>query len=38
MEYLDLSPYAFLKFPLPTRSVGWLGSRYGVQGAEVPPP
>ncbi|MEV5768158.1 HEAT repeat domain-containing protein [Micromonospora sp. NPDC052213] len=33
MEYFDLSPYDYLGFPLPMRAVGWLGRRYGVQGA-----
>ncbi|UYQ64536.1 HEAT repeat domain-containing protein [Streptomyces peucetius] len=32
MEFLDLSPYEYRKFPLPMRSVGWLGRRFGVQG------
>ncbi|MFG2046239.1 hypothetical protein ACGFIW_02255 [Micromonospora sp. NPDC048935] len=32
MEYLDLSPYEYRTFPLPMRSVGWLGCKYGVQG------
>ncbi|MGC4815282.1 HEAT repeat domain-containing protein [Micromonospora sp. DT228] len=32
MEYLDLSPYEYRTFPLPMRSVGWLGRKYGVQG------
>ncbi|MFJ6650779.1 hypothetical protein ACIQPS_34705 [Streptomyces sp. NPDC091290] len=32
MEYLDLSLYEYRKFPLPMRSVGWLGRQFGVQG------
>ncbi|MGC5329189.1 HEAT repeat domain-containing protein [Micromonospora sp. DT62] len=37
MEYLDLSPYDYLGFPLPMRAVGWLGRRHGVQGASATP-
>ncbi|MDT0532138.1 hypothetical protein RM555_24375 [Micromonospora sp. DSM 115977] len=37
MEYLDLSPYDYLGFPLPMRTVGWLGRRYGVQCASMAP-
>ncbi|SCL20523.1 hypothetical protein GA0074692_0891 [Micromonospora pallida] len=37
MEYFDLSPYDYLDFPLPMRAVGWLGPRYGVQGAGAAP-
>ena len=36
MEFLDLSPYAFLPSALPMTSVGWLESGYGVQGADGP--
>ncbi len=32
MEYLDLSLYEYRRFPIPMRSVGWLGRRFGVQG------
>lgn len=37
MEYLDLSVYEYRKFPLPMRSVGWLGPRFGLQGDGAPP-
>lgn len=37
VEYLDLSPYDYLGFPLPMRAVGWLGRGYGVQGASMAP-
>jgi hypothetical protein len=37
VEYLDLSPYDYLGFPLPMRAAGWLGRRYGVQGADAAP-
>ncbi|MEV0733228.1 hypothetical protein [Polymorphospora sp. NPDC050346] len=37
MEYLDLSPYDYLGFPLPMLTVGWLGRRHGVQGAGATP-
>ncbi|MFI1524233.1 DUF7919 family protein [Kitasatospora cineracea] len=37
MEYLDLSPYEYRKFPIPMRSVGWLGPKYGVQGINSSP-
>jgi hypothetical protein len=33
VEYLDLSPYEYDEFPLPMRSVGWLGLTHGLQGA-----
>ena len=36
VEYLDLSPYDYLGCPLPMLAVGWLGHRYGVQGAATP--
>ena len=36
MEFLDLSPNTYDPFPLPMTSVGWLGSEYGVQGADGP--
>jgi hypothetical protein len=35
VEYLDLSPYEYGEFPLPMRSVGWLGPTYGLQGADA---
>jgi hypothetical protein len=37
VEYLDLSPYEYARFPLPLRCIGWLGREHGVQGSAEPP-
>ncbi|WP_460068210.1 DUF7919 family protein [Streptomyces sp. YKOK-I1] len=37
MEYLDLSPYEYARFPLPLRCIGWLGREHGVQGGAEHP-
>jgi hypothetical protein len=37
VEYLDLSPYDYRRFPLPTLAVGWLGHRYGIQSTGATP-
>ncbi|MGW6454368.1 HEAT repeat domain-containing protein [Streptomyces sp. NPDC055078] len=37
MEYLDLSPYEYTKFPLLMLCIGWLGREHGTQGANEPP-
>ncbi|MFJ8104221.1 hypothetical protein [Streptomyces sp. NPDC096132] len=37
MEYLDLSPYEYARFPLALRCIGWLGREHGVQGSGEPP-
>ncbi|MQS06919.1 HEAT repeat domain-containing protein [Streptomyces alkaliphilus] len=34
MEYLDLMQYEYRKFPIPMHSIGWLGSKFGLQGSE----
>ncbi|MFK3978809.1 HEAT repeat domain-containing protein [Micromonospora sp. NPDC050397] len=36
MEFIDLSPYEYRAFPIPMRSVGWLGRKYGLQGSRGP--
>jgi hypothetical protein len=36
MEYLDLSSYGYLSFPIPMRTVGWLGPQHGLQGDQNP--
>ncbi|WP_238015346.1 hypothetical protein KZZ52_01550 [Dactylosporangium sp. AC04546] len=36
MEYLDLSPYTYYKFPLGMRNIGWLGGTHGLQSADAP--